>query len=192
VNGRAGVTFSVDRDGGTDCEQLMDGGPVSLVVSVTSAVRPNGPQIDSCAEALRIAQLIEPRLPKTGGMRWPGLGMWWPDVFGLRRPSRRPAVGRGFRNLIRFSRRAASDFEIGREQGDERAEERAEQQDRSANDSSEPASSCSSAESRSRSRYQRSDGMPSSGIRHKRVPDTPLEVTEVRMRGRETAGRAPQ
>jgi Protein of unknown function (DUF3558) len=65
VNGRAGVTFSVHRDGGTDCEQLMDGGPVSLVVRVTSALRPNGPQIDSCAEALRIAQLIEPRLPRS-------------------------------------------------------------------------------------------------------------------------------
>jgi hypothetical protein len=66
VNGRAGITFSVDRDGGTDCEQLMDGGPVSLVVHVASAVGPQYPRIDSCAEALRIAQLIEPRLPKAG------------------------------------------------------------------------------------------------------------------------------
>jgi Protein of unknown function (DUF3558) len=67
VNGRAGVRFAVDRDGGTDCEQLMDGGSVSLVVGVASAFSPDGPRIDSCAEALRIAQLIEPRLPKTGG-----------------------------------------------------------------------------------------------------------------------------
>jgi hypothetical protein len=65
VNGRAGVKFRVDRDGGTDCEQLVDGGSVSLVVSVASAL-PQNPPIDSCAEALRIAQLIEPRLPKPG------------------------------------------------------------------------------------------------------------------------------
>jgi uncharacterized protein DUF3558 len=64
VNGRAGVTFAVDRDGGTDCEQLMDGGSVSLVVHVASTFSPNGPQLDSCAAALRIAQLIEPRLPR--------------------------------------------------------------------------------------------------------------------------------
>ncbi|MGB7796169.1 MAG: DUF3558 family protein [Pseudonocardiaceae bacterium] len=64
VNGRAGLTFAVDRDGGTDCEQLMDGGSVSLVVHVASTLSPDGPRIDSCPEALRIAQLIEPRLPK--------------------------------------------------------------------------------------------------------------------------------
>jgi hypothetical protein len=66
VNGRAGVTFGVDLDG-SDCEQLMDGGSVSLVVRVASPFSSDGPRIDSCAEALRIAQLIEPRLPKTGG-----------------------------------------------------------------------------------------------------------------------------
>jgi hypothetical protein len=55
----------VDRDG-TDCEQLIDGGSVSLVVSVTPAPGRDGPPIDSCAEALRIAQLIEPRIPKAG------------------------------------------------------------------------------------------------------------------------------
>jgi hypothetical protein len=64
VNGRAGLTFAVDRDGGTDCEQLMDGGSVSLVVHVASTLSPDGDRIDSCPEALRIAQLIEPRLPK--------------------------------------------------------------------------------------------------------------------------------
>ena len=65
VNGRAGLRFAVDRDGGTDCEQLIDGGPVSFVVSVASMSRPKSMRTDSCAEALRIAQLIEPRLPKT-------------------------------------------------------------------------------------------------------------------------------
>ncbi|MDQ2882506.1 MAG: DUF3558 domain-containing protein [Actinomycetota bacterium] len=64
VNGRAGLTFAVDRDGGTDCEQLIDGGSVSLVVHVASTLSPDGHPIDACPEALRIAQLIEPRLPK--------------------------------------------------------------------------------------------------------------------------------
>lgn len=63
VNGRAGVRFGVERDG-TDCEQLIDGGSVSLVVSVAPALSANGPKPESCAEALRIAQMIEPRLPK--------------------------------------------------------------------------------------------------------------------------------
>lgn len=62
VNGRAGVRFGVEREG-TDCEQLIDGGSVSLVVSVAPAVG-SGPKIDSCAEALRIARMIEPRLPR--------------------------------------------------------------------------------------------------------------------------------
>jgi hypothetical protein len=63
VNGRAGVQFAVDR-GRTACEQLIDGGSVSLVVTVAPASSPGTPKIDSCAEALRIAKLIEPRLPK--------------------------------------------------------------------------------------------------------------------------------
>lgn len=66
VNGRRGARFRVDR-GGTDCEQLMDGGPVSLVVSVAPATMGNTRPVDSCAEALRIAEIIEPRLPKAGG-----------------------------------------------------------------------------------------------------------------------------
>jgi hypothetical protein len=65
VNGRAGVHLSVERDR-TDCAQLIDGGPVSLTVAVAQAGLYTGPKIDSCAEALRIAQLIEPRLPKAG------------------------------------------------------------------------------------------------------------------------------
>ena len=63
VNGRAGAHLSVRR-GRTDCTQVMDGGPVSLTVSVAPAISVNRVPIDSCAEALRIAQMIEPRLPK--------------------------------------------------------------------------------------------------------------------------------
>ncbi len=65
VSGRVGVRFSVDPDR-TDCTQLMDGGPVSLSVAVAPAGLYTGPKIDSCAEALLIAQMIEPRLPKAG------------------------------------------------------------------------------------------------------------------------------
>jgi len=65
VNGRAGAHLSVDR-ARDDCTQLIDGGPVSLTVSVSPAGLYTGPKIDSCAEALLIAQMIEPRLPKAG------------------------------------------------------------------------------------------------------------------------------
>ncbi len=65
VNGRAGVHFSVGRDR-SDCAQLIDGGSVALVVAVAPAFSLNPQPIDSCAEALRIAQMIEPRLPKAG------------------------------------------------------------------------------------------------------------------------------
>lgn len=64
VNGRAGVHFGVSSSG-EDCVQLIDGGSVSLRVAV-AASSSLGPPIDACAEALRIAQLIEPRLPKAG------------------------------------------------------------------------------------------------------------------------------
>lgn len=65
VNGRSGVQLSVERDR-SDCAQLMDGGPVSLTVAVAPAFSMEPSKIDSCAEALRIAQLIESRLPKAG------------------------------------------------------------------------------------------------------------------------------
>jgi hypothetical protein len=61
VNGRAGAHFGVDPKG-SQCAQLMDGGSVSLSVSV--AVPANSPPFDPCAEAFQIAQMIEPRLPK--------------------------------------------------------------------------------------------------------------------------------
>lgn len=64
VNGRAGVRFSVDPDR-TDCTQLIDGGSVSLWIAVAPAFSIDGPKINSCTEALRIAQIIENRLPKT-------------------------------------------------------------------------------------------------------------------------------
>ncbi len=62
VNGRAGTQLVLDRDS-SQCTQLMDGGPVSLTVSV-AASSSLGPPIDACAEALRIAQMIESRLPR--------------------------------------------------------------------------------------------------------------------------------
>ncbi|MGH4009883.1 MAG: DUF3558 family protein [Pseudonocardiaceae bacterium] len=65
VNGRAGVQLGVRRDR-TQCAQLMDGGPVTLTVAVAPAFSLDPPKIDSCAEALRIAQMIEPRLPRAG------------------------------------------------------------------------------------------------------------------------------
>jgi hypothetical protein len=65
VNGRAGARLSVRSDR-SDCTQLIDGGPVGLVVSVAQAGSYTGPPIDPCAEAMRIAQMIEPRLPKAG------------------------------------------------------------------------------------------------------------------------------
>ncbi|MGH3795441.1 MAG: DUF3558 family protein [Pseudonocardiaceae bacterium] len=65
VNGRAGVQLSVDRDR-SDCAQLMDGGSVSLTVAVAQSGRSYGTPFDPCAQALRIAQMIEPRLPKAG------------------------------------------------------------------------------------------------------------------------------
>jgi hypothetical protein len=63
VNGRAGAHFGVDRSG-AQCAQLMDGGPVVLSVSVAVPPNQNPRVVDPCAEALRIAQMIEPRLPK--------------------------------------------------------------------------------------------------------------------------------
>ena len=64
VNGRAAVEFSVSPSG-DQCVRLMDGGSVSLAVGVGTASS-QGPPIDPCAEALRIAEMVEPRLPKAG------------------------------------------------------------------------------------------------------------------------------
>jgi hypothetical protein len=62
VNGRAGSHFGVDKSG-SQCAQLMDGGSAALAVSVAISRTASAP-VDPCAEALRIAQMIEPRLPK--------------------------------------------------------------------------------------------------------------------------------
>lgn len=63
VNGRAGSHFGVDKSG-SQCVQLIDGGSASLSVSVAVPHNMTPPPVDPCAEALRIAQMIEPRLPK--------------------------------------------------------------------------------------------------------------------------------
>jgi len=63
VNGRAGSHFGVDKNG-SQCAQLVDGGSASLSVSVAVPRTVTPPPVDPCAEALRIAQMIEPRLPK--------------------------------------------------------------------------------------------------------------------------------
>jgi hypothetical protein len=63
VNGRAGAHFGVDPRG-SQCAQLIDGGSVSLSVSVAVPANVSAPPVDPCAEALRIAQMVEPRLPK--------------------------------------------------------------------------------------------------------------------------------
>lgn len=65
VNGRAGVQLSVLSDR-ADCVQMVDGGSVSLRVAVAPAFSLEPRPVDSCAEALRIAEMIEPRLPKEG------------------------------------------------------------------------------------------------------------------------------
>lgn len=63
VNGRAGSHFGVDQKG-SQCAQLIDGGSAALSVSVAVPSNVTPPPVDPCAEALRIAQMIEPRLPK--------------------------------------------------------------------------------------------------------------------------------
>ncbi|PZS23604.1 MAG: hypothetical protein DLM60_02405 [Pseudonocardiales bacterium] len=63
VNGRAGAHFGVVPNG-SQCAQLIDGGSVSLSVSVVAPANATAQPIEPCAEALRIAQMIEPRLPK--------------------------------------------------------------------------------------------------------------------------------
>jgi hypothetical protein len=63
VNGRAGAHFGVAKSG-SQCAQLIDGGSASLSVSVAVPRTVAPPPVDPCAEALRIAEMIEPRLPK--------------------------------------------------------------------------------------------------------------------------------
>ncbi|MBV8540695.1 MAG: DUF3558 family protein [Pseudonocardiales bacterium] len=65
VHGRAGVQIQLRRSG-DQCDQSMDGGTVSLTVGVAASFSLDPQPIDACAEALRIAEMIEPRLPTTG------------------------------------------------------------------------------------------------------------------------------
>lgn len=65
VHGRAGAHVQLRRTG-DQCDQLMDGGAVSLAVGVAASFSLHPQPIDPCAEALRIAEMIEPRLPRTG------------------------------------------------------------------------------------------------------------------------------
>lgn len=65
VNDRPGVQTQVDTTGEA-CTQVMGTGPGVLAVGVALSARASvdGLQVDPCAEALRIAELIEPRLPE--------------------------------------------------------------------------------------------------------------------------------
>ncbi|MGH3941062.1 MAG: hypothetical protein ACRDTG_20965, partial [Pseudonocardiaceae bacterium] len=61
VNGRSGIRLTYE--GSAECDQRIDrGSKVTLSVDVLASSQ-LGPSIDPCAEALRIAELIEPKLP---------------------------------------------------------------------------------------------------------------------------------
>ncbi len=62
VNGRAGAALVLVADG-RECTQLLNAG--SGTVAVGWEVREPGPT-DPCAEALRVAKLIEPEVPAVG------------------------------------------------------------------------------------------------------------------------------
>ena len=67
VNDRPGVQTQVATSG-EECAQVMGTGPgvLSVGVSLSGRARVDGVQVDPCAEALRIAELIEPRIPEAG------------------------------------------------------------------------------------------------------------------------------
>lgn len=67
VNDRPGVQTRVDPSG-EQCTQAVGTGAGALSVGVRLSGRASvdGVQVDPCAEALRIAELIEPRLPEVG------------------------------------------------------------------------------------------------------------------------------
>lgn len=60
IAGRDGVLSQVDEPG---CGQHMDAGSGSVLI-IINAVRPG--ELDPCAEAVAIAELIAPRLPEVG------------------------------------------------------------------------------------------------------------------------------
>lgn len=63
VNGRPGAHFAINRSG-LQCVQLIDGGSTSLSVNVAVPANLKPAPLEPCAEALRIAQMVEPRLPR--------------------------------------------------------------------------------------------------------------------------------
>jgi hypothetical protein len=64
VADRDGVQIRTDS-AGEGCSQLMAAGSGTVLVLVRASSS-QGPPVDPCAEALRIAQMIEPRLPEVG------------------------------------------------------------------------------------------------------------------------------
>lgn len=67
VNDRRGVQTQVDPSG-EECSQAVgaSSGAVEVGVRLSGRARVDGVQVDPCADALRIAELIEPRLPEAG------------------------------------------------------------------------------------------------------------------------------
>ena len=63
VNGRPGAHFAINRSG-LQCVQLIDGGSTSLSVNVAIPANLKPAPVEPCAEALHIAQMVEPRLPR--------------------------------------------------------------------------------------------------------------------------------
>lgn len=63
VNGRTGAQIQV-RPNREDCAQVMNAGAGSVLVGVSANT--SNFTIDPCAEALRIAKMIEPELPAVG------------------------------------------------------------------------------------------------------------------------------
>ena len=67
VNDRPGVQTQVALSG-EECGQVVGtgSGVLSVGVRLSGRARVDGVQADPCAEALRIAELIEPRIPEAG------------------------------------------------------------------------------------------------------------------------------
>ena len=67
VNDRPGVQTQVAISG-EQCAQAVGtgAGVLSVGVSLSGRARVDGVQVDPCAEALRITELIEPRIPEAG------------------------------------------------------------------------------------------------------------------------------
>jgi hypothetical protein len=67
VNDRPGVQTQVAISG-EQCAQAVGtgSGVLSVGVSLSARASVDGVQVNPCAEALRIAELIEPRIPEAG------------------------------------------------------------------------------------------------------------------------------